>query len=231
MVGWPDALRTRQLRERVSNWCAGLEKERQKWLSEWEAERAEHAKQVQAWEAAVSRAVQQKELSEAAAADAQALAKLLSAEGMSDDVLPVPENFSKALEHLQAVRRERAQLGLLRRREIELLESAEPLKALELSSEPEKPAGREQIDKLFADPELRALAAWDWRIELLDPARAQQVQNVHRLEQTAPWRSCSRCRWQTGCLSCDARKALRYHLIKQGYVGAGLWPIKQDGET
>ena len=109
----------------------------------------------------MSKAKQQKELSDAAAADAESLAKLLSDEGMSADPPPVPESFSKALEHLQAVRRERARMGLLRRREIELLQTAEPKKALELTSEPDKPAGREQIDKHFADPELRELAKWD----------------------------------------------------------------------
>ena len=31
LVGWPDSMRMRALRERVGAWCAGLERERNKW--------------------------------------------------------------------------------------------------------------------------------------------------------------------------------------------------------
>ena len=184
--GWPDSQRNAKLRERVSKWCAGLEAERARWLKEWTHERDERTKQVQAWEAAVSQALKQKELSDAAATDARALALASSGEGMSMDELPVPENFKLALEHLQAVKRERAEQGLLRRRELELLRVAEPKKAIELVSEPEKPAGREQIDKVFADPEHREMCTWDWRVQLLELPRVKEVQRVWKREQAEP---------------------------------------------
>ena len=65
------------------------------------------------------------------------------------------------------------------------------------------------------------LVSWDWRVELLAPERRTKVLSV--FSRPDPWRLCSKCRFMSGCLECDARKALRYHLSKEGYVGPAVW--------
>ena len=82
------------------------------------------------------------------------------------------------------------------------------------------------MDKqLDANPELKPLVAWDWRVELLPPDRRKHLLQVWNKD--VPWRVCSKCKWMSGCSECDAWKCLRYHLVKTGYVGPAIWP-KED---
>ena len=74
-----------------------------------------------------------------------------------------------ALEILEEVRQGRAEIGLLRRRELELLKAMNPAKAVECEKDPDKPVGRELIDEqMKKNPEHESMRAWDWRVELLD---------------------------------------------------------------
>ena len=84
---------------------------------------------------------------------------------------------------------------------------------------------RKHLDKeLKQQAEFAELQAWDWRTELLDDKRKMAVYKV--LHKPDPWRLCGKCNYRSGCLSCDPEKALRYHLVKQGWTGPGIWPAE-----
>ena len=85
------------------------------------------------------------------------------------------------MEVLAEARRENRELGLLRRRELELMKKANPANVVELASQPEQPAGRENLDKQAKeDPTMVNLAEWDWRIELLEDHRRRAAERVWR---------------------------------------------------
>ena len=104
-----------------------------------------------------------------------------------------------------------------------MLKKLEPAKAAELEDKPDEPVGRALLDEQLKteEPPMVKLVSWDWRVELLSPERRKAVLKVWL--RPDPWRLCSKCRFKSGCLGCDARKALRYHLSKEGYVGPALW--------
>ena len=95
----------REIRKRVSAWCAGLEHERARWASDKQREPDGRDKRTKAWERAVEEAEELKTLSAEAAADARALGEALSNAGASVSPLDVPEDFKAALRRLQQVRR------------------------------------------------------------------------------------------------------------------------------
>ena len=162
-------------------------------------------------------------MSDQARSDAKELAKQIMNEGTNPLDLPVPENFKVALDILEEVKREHAKEVALRRQELRLLRQQSPAKADALEAAPAQPVGREFLDKqLAADPELAKLVDWDWRVELLSPERRKDVQRVRN--RPDPWRLCSKCKYISGCLNCDASKCLKYHLVKTGYVGPAIWP-------
>ena len=179
LVGWPDSMRMRALRERVGAWCAGLERERKNGAKEWRDELAERHKRVAMWMSAAEAARKQKALSDEAMADAKPLADQILNRGASEHVTELPENFKFALEVLQEVRREQAEQRLIRRRELELMKNNDPVKASALSGEPSKPTGREHLDKqLSGHPEYAGMCKWDWCVELLEPNRIKDVYRV-----------------------------------------------------
>ena len=57
VVGWPDSVHMKSLRERVSGWCKGLEGERLKWASQWAIELDARSKRMEKWNEAWSRSV------------------------------------------------------------------------------------------------------------------------------------------------------------------------------
>ena len=94
-------------------------------------------------------------------------------------------------------------------------------------NKPKKPRtfSRKQLDKqLKLQAEFQELKDWDWRTELIEDKQKMAVYRV--LKRPDPWRLCSKCSYKHGCLSCDADKALRYHLVKQGWAGPGAWDEK-----
>ena len=99
------------------------------------------------WRIAVDAAQKLKGMSDEAAATARRLADLVQNHGTGERQIELPENWTFAMEVLAEVRRENRELGLLRRRELELMKKADPAKAGELASQPEQPAGRENLDK------------------------------------------------------------------------------------
>ena len=247
LIGWPDTSRMRDIRKRVSVWCEGCERERRRWALQVGQEHEERSKRREAWLQAVQEQEKLKFLSKEAAADARALACELSNSGESVSPLDVPEDFKAALRRLQLLRKHNANLRaeMLAMKEAELSMEADPKQfaldlmeggAKEEEPQPDKPKveakgeepkadkrvkKRTHLDKeLQRKEEFSKLAAWDFRTELLDDKRKMSVRTV--INKPFPWRVCSRCRYR-GCLSCDPVKALRYHLVKQGYVGAGVW--------
>ena len=222
IVGWPTQQRMTDLRARVSNWASGLETERKRWEAEYNDQLVKHEAQVAKWLHEAEQRAMQKKLSEQATIDAKRLAHEIMHSSASPLDYPVPENFQVALDILEEVKQENAKQAALRRQELRLLRQEEPAKAAELEKAPEQPVGREVLDKqLDSDPQLKPLVAWDWRVELLSPERREEVHKVWARKD--PWRVCSRCRWMSGCLSCDAAKCLKHHLVKTGYVGPAMW--------
>ena len=137
--------------------------------------------------------------------------------------LPSPFLLCKvALDLLQEIKKENAKQAALRRQELKLLREEAPGKAAQLEKAPSAEVGREVLDKrLEADPHYKPMIAWDWRVELLSPQGRKVVYKVFTKED--PWRVCSRCRFSSGCLTCDKEKCLKYHLVQEGYVGPGIW--------
>ena len=162
-------------------------------------------------------------MSEEAAHEAKQLFEQIEAAAVNPFELPLPENFTIALDPLQQVRQNEARAKLLRRKELALLKEREPDKVAEQEVKTDEQVGRALLDEqLAAEPTpMTRLVSWDWRVELLDPDRRRAVLRV--FERVDPWRLCVRCRFKSGCSECDAWKALRYHLSKTGYVGPALW--------
>ena len=103
--------------------------------------------QVSQWRSAIEAAQKLKSMSDEAAETARALADEVQNHGTGERQIELPENFVFAMEVSLEVRRENREFGLLRRRELELMKKADPAKAGELASQPEQPAGRENLDK------------------------------------------------------------------------------------
>ena len=78
---------------------------------------------------------------------------------------------------------------------------------------------RQRLQALTAKAE--ALIAWDWRVGLLPPDKRHLVWRVWSKDD--PWRVCASCNWTTGCYRCDPFKCMRYHLVKEGFVGPGIY--------
>ena len=175
---------------------------------------------MKAWSEAVTAANMRDKLSEEAMAAAEALSYAISNRGAGELELEPPENFQLALQIMREVRAENAKLALLRRREIELLKRTEPVKAADLVKHPDKPAGDVEL-KAQMTPEMAKMRDWDWRVDLLDERQRHDVFRVW--SKVEPWKVCSRCRYSSGCPSCDAYKTLRYWLVKQGYITEGMW--------
>ena len=103
VVGWPDKVTMVSVRQRVSSWVAGLEKERLRWVVEHGKEVKANNEQVAKWLKAAEQRAEQKRLSEEARRDAEELTKQYYAEVSAGDI-PVPENFTLALQILQEAR-------------------------------------------------------------------------------------------------------------------------------
>ena len=133
-----------------------------------------------------------------------------------------PLNFSLAIERLAEAKRERAEERQLRMRELELLEQANPGATVSFTAAGiEHFKSRDELNKrLYEHKEFEELKQWDWRTELLDVDPRWAVYRV--LRRSEPGRVCSRCRYMSGCDRCDPHKALRHHLVKQGFILAGL---------